>query len=146
MKRLEDRAAIIAKLSRFLAGHPSVRLAYLFGSVASGRQTQESDVDVAVLFDGGYTYDTVVHLQGALTDLLRREVDLVALNDCNPLVAKAATEGILVWCRSKLEPLYYRAQADREAHDWMEFINSYLALLRKREASDDHGTAPDARR
>ncbi|MGE5482153.1 MAG: type VII toxin-antitoxin system MntA family adenylyltransferase antitoxin, partial [Bacteroidota bacterium] len=66
-----------------------MRLVYLFGSVARGRQTEESDADAAVLSDEGYTYEAVASLNGALSDLLRREVDLVVLNDCNPLAAKS---------------------------------------------------------
>lgn len=144
MDRSEDRAHIVTKLSRFFAGRPGIRLAYLFGSVAKQRQTEESDVDVAVLFDPGYTYDTVRHLQSELTDLLHREVDLVVLNDSNPLVAKAATQGMLLWGRNQLEPLYYRAQADREADDWVEFVNSYLVLLQQKRAGGRHGNTPGA--
>jgi predicted nucleotidyltransferase len=55
MNRILDREEIAGELGRFFAHRPAVRLAYLFGSVAAGRQTRESDTDVAVLFDEGYT-------------------------------------------------------------------------------------------
>lgn len=142
MDRARDREEVVGKLKRFFAHHPGVRLVYLFGSVARGRQMEESDADVAVLFDEGYTYEAVVSLNGALSDLLRREVDLVVLNDCNPLVAKSATQGILVWSRSGVEPLYFRAWADREAHDWAAFIDSYLALWESKGGTGEHGVAP----
>lgn len=106
--------------------------------MAAGRQTQESDAGVAVVFDEGHTYDAVAGLNGTLTDLLRREVDLVVLNDRKPLVAKAATQGILVWSRSRVELLYFRAWADREAHDWAGFIDSYLTLREKKGVSGEH--------
>lgn len=137
-----NRDELLAKLNQFFETYPGVRLAYLFGSVASGRQTRESDADVAVLLDEGYTYAAVTHLSGALTDLLHHEVDLVVLNDCNPLVAKAAVQGILLWARNRVESLYFTAQVDREADEWVRFIGSYLDLLEGKGGTNRHNATP----
>ena len=56
---------------------------YLFGSSAMARDTRFSDVDVAVLFDEGKSPGFGERLRTAaeLSRLLKRDVDLVYLND-----------------------------------------------------------------
>lgn len=51
-----ERTGLTERIERIrasLAPHDDVLLAYLFGSVAKGRSRASSDVDVAVLFQGG---------------------------------------------------------------------------------------------
>ena len=49
----------------------------LFGSVARGEATSESDVDLLVSFDGPATFDQFMDLKLFLEDLLGARVDLV---------------------------------------------------------------------
>jgi predicted nucleotidyltransferase len=42
----------IEAIESVLAPRSNVRLAYLFGSAARGRERASSDVDIAILFDG----------------------------------------------------------------------------------------------
>ncbi len=49
----------------------------LFGSVARGTATDDSDVDVLVAFDGPASSDRYFGVQFYLEDLLGRSVDLV---------------------------------------------------------------------
>ena len=48
MKRLVDRDK---GLLEFFLGEEHIKLAYLFGSVAEGKEGKLSDVDIAVFFD-----------------------------------------------------------------------------------------------
>ena len=54
-----------------------VRRMGIFGSVARGEDSGESDVDVLVSFDGPTTFDRYFDLKFWLEDLLGRKVDLV---------------------------------------------------------------------
>jgi uncharacterized protein len=54
-----------------------VRYLGLFGSVARGEATEESDVDVLVEFEGGGNFDAYMDLKFLLEDILQRRVDLV---------------------------------------------------------------------
>lgn len=69
-----------------------VRLAYLFGSQATGRARPDSDVDVAVLFGDGVPPSDYnrrqLELIGAVMDAFgKNDVDVVILNEAPPLLA-----------------------------------------------------------
>ena len=49
----------------------------LFGSVARGDSTDDSDIDLLVRFDGHASFDRYMDLKLLLEDLLGRRVDLV---------------------------------------------------------------------
>ncbi|MBI4549292.1 MAG: nucleotidyltransferase domain-containing protein [Ignavibacteriae bacterium] len=70
-------------ITRFFQAVPNVVAVFLFGSVESGRQRKESDVDIAVLFKTAVTCDhlNLIGMQQELSDLVSRDVDLVCLNN-----------------------------------------------------------------
>jgi predicted nucleotidyltransferase len=49
----------------------------LFGSMARGDSTEDSDIDLLVSFDGRASFDRYMDLKLFLEDLLGRRVDLV---------------------------------------------------------------------
>lgn len=69
----ENRDAISDLASR----HKAVSIA-LFGSVARGDETDESDVDFLVEFEPGSSLFDLMHLQDALGALLGCDVDVVS--------------------------------------------------------------------
>jgi predicted nucleotidyltransferase len=68
--------------------------AYLFGSVAEGREHRESDLDIAILFQrqtlptARRRFDRRLLLSSMLASATGRSVDLVVLNDTPPLFAR----------------------------------------------------------
>ncbi len=79
--------------------------AYLFGSEAQGRAHRESDVDVGVVlrYDEHPTardrFETRLRLHAELGAALRREVDVIVLNDAPPLLARRVVlSGYRVFC------------------------------------------------
>lgn len=73
--RLEIRA--LAK--RHHARHISV-----FGSVARGEETDQSDIDFLVDFEPRSSLLDLLHLQDDLSELLRRPVDVVSAGGLRP--------------------------------------------------------------
>lgn len=69
----ENRPAI-----RALARHHRARSIALFGSVARGDETADSDIDFVAEFDPGSSLFDLLHLQDALAELLGRPVDVVS--------------------------------------------------------------------
>ncbi len=59
--------------------YPNIKLIYLFGSQASGKVTQNSDWDIAILNDDKLTPLSRWELSESLCELLGSQVDLVDL-------------------------------------------------------------------
>lgn len=72
-------------LSLYLKDKP-VRKAYLFGSVARGEHTEESDVDILIEFnyEKGVTYFLYYDMQKDLSALLKTKVDLISDSGLSP--------------------------------------------------------------
>ncbi|MBM4080168.1 MAG: nucleotidyltransferase domain-containing protein [Planctomycetes bacterium] len=68
------------------------REVYVFGSAATGRLTDESDVDLAV---AGLPAHKFFHAMGAAGDALGRPIDLIDLDDENLFTAYLKRKGKL---------------------------------------------------
>lgn len=82
-KRLKNQDKRIVEI---LSNQERVKLAYLFGSVAEGKEGKLSDVDLAVLLDESLNKKEIFNLQlkliSELTNILKTDkVDLVIMND-----------------------------------------------------------------
>lgn len=110
---------LLRSLRDTLRTEPNVRLAVLFGSQATGRGTQRSDIDLLVaLADASAT--RVAQLTGRLERRLARDVQLVRLQDAEAapaLMADALEHGrVLVdrdggWPRLKSREATWRRRA-----------------------------------
>jgi len=80
------------KVVEFLSKQERVKLAYLFGSVAEGKEGKLSDVDLAVFLDESLSKKEILNLQlkliSELTSILKTDkVDLTVMNNA-PLLLK----------------------------------------------------------
>ena len=80
------------RVVEFLSKQEHVKLAYLFGSVAEGKEGKLSDVDLAVFLDESLSKKEIFNLQlkliSELTSILKTDrIDLVIMNDA-PLLLK----------------------------------------------------------
>lgn len=73
------------QVEAFLAAHPKVRFAYLFGGLAGRGRSVLSDVDIAVfLSEDADPVEAKLQILGRLMDILGTdEIDLVVLNDAS---------------------------------------------------------------
>ena len=67
------------RIQKVLAQHGGIRLAILFGSLAKGRATSESDLDLAVLMEVPLSAETKMAVIGDLSQAMGRPVDLIDL-------------------------------------------------------------------
>ena len=84
---------------------PGVHAVYLFGSFAEGREHRESDVDLGFLLDRAVyptekdRFEFRVVVGSRLIELLRRDADVVVLNDAPPELGRAiVTKGKRLYC------------------------------------------------
>lgn len=117
-----DQPAIDA-LGAALSQSDGVVSAYLFGSQAHGRAHRESDVDVGVLLDrqvyplAADRFEARLRLIGHLQAAVKRQIDLVILNDAPPqLVRRIMTDGRrLMVTNSVLDHAHLRTTLSRAA-------------------------------
>lgn len=80
--KLEEIKDIIIKV---LKKH-NVKRAAIFGSVARGEVTEESDIDIVIEFEGRKSLLDLVDLKLELQELLGKKVDVITYNSINPLL------------------------------------------------------------
>ncbi len=96
---------LLQKLSHVLKSEPDIAFAYLFGSIAKGRNGPLSDVDVAVYFspegDARSRFRRQIQLTSKLNNVLERDnVDVVRLQDAPLDLAREVDDsGKLLFCR-----------------------------------------------
>jgi predicted nucleotidyltransferase len=96
-------AQIEDQLGAALDTEADVLFAYLYGSVAKGRERPGSDIDVAVFLDTppGRPEDRVLEIEAALEQSVGRAVQAVALNTAPlELVQNVLRTGRPISCRS----------------------------------------------
>ena len=93
-----NRERVIACLSERLdemRQRFSVQKLALFGSAARDEITEDSDIDVLVVFEGKPTFDGFMDLKFYLEDLLGRSVDLVTDKAFHPQIRSAIEEELI---------------------------------------------------
>lgn len=124
MKPLID-AQILAVLQNF----PQLELVVLFGSVASGRQRPDSDLDIAVASRQPLTVQEKIEMIGALAQSTGRTVDLVDLKvAAEPLLGQILRHGRRIISSDTL----YGELISRHLLDQADFMPYRTRLLAER--------------
>lgn len=90
----QSRQTIDVQLKEVFAHFPQVALAVLFGSVVSGRQRADSDLDIAVSAKQALTDHEKIALVGALAERTGRPIDLIDLSVVSePLLGQIVRHG-----------------------------------------------------
>lgn len=82
-------SSLLTKLQTYFTPRTEILFAYLFGSQAAGTANSTSDVDIAVFYACPELLgnaDFYLQMLTDLSELLRREVDLVVLNTAPPFL------------------------------------------------------------
>ncbi len=107
-----------------LADQGDLRFALVFGSLVAGRETAQSDVDVAVMAEHPLDASRRRELMELLASATGRPVDLVDLSTAGVPISLSALQGKLILCR------------DRRAYvEWMSRVivdNADFMPLRRR--------------
>jgi predicted nucleotidyltransferase len=125
--------ALKSRLSATLAADGRVRLAVLFGSVASGKVHARSDIDIAfVPMRSDLSLDEELKLQVDLSRASGRIVDLVRLDRASTLVRwQALRAGILLFESSPFEFTRATAAAAIEYFDFAPALEAAAARYRR---------------
>lgn len=92
------------KLIDILQENSGIAAALLFGSQASENANQESDIDIALLYNAQCVPDGLELLQYKqdLSDQMEQDVDIVVLNEASPIIAmQTIKHGVPLFLRDK---------------------------------------------
>ena len=124
MEQTEEGIRLQQVLPEYFAGQENILFARLFGSVAQGKETASSDVDVAVHGDSLLTPDQLVSLQQELETICHREVDVCDLRTAEGLfLYKIMTKGCALKHQSEIHHHYVMKA--------LNFYEDYYPLVRR---------------
>ena len=101
-----------------------IQFAYLFGSYAKNRQSEKSDIDIAVyLKEKHNTFDTKLKIHHALEITLKKEIDLVVLNSAKnfDLLTDIFNEGIVLKDSKDDARIMFELRKEHEILDYKAF-------------------------
>ena len=132
----------INKCRDILIRYDKIVFAYLFGSYTKGNIREDSDIDVAIYLKD--TMDTYEYLgiKMDLSDRLKKEVDLVVLNDATPLFKyEIYRNNILLFTNDKTIENKYKVKTLFEYNDMKRYLDlSYdktIERLKEEVSIDD---------
>jgi len=122
--------SLIEILKSFFSEEEKVLFCYLFGSFACQNFNSKSDVDLAVFLEEEKNKDffkTRLELIANLSKLLKREADVVILNNAKSILFKYAIlrEGKLIFARDMEKMISFELRTMRDYYDFKPFSEEY---------------------
>lgn len=113
--------------------NPKIVAVWAFGSAMDGMMREGGDVDTAVLTTTPLTFDKQLTLLGRLQAALHTDdIDLVILNDANPILRFEAVSGKRLFCRDLSAMAGFVSLTAREYEDemaqWQMALEKYSTL------------------
>lgn len=121
----------LLKLKSIFKVYPEVSLAYIFGSIASGKAGKNSDIDIAVLLDKKLTkrklFQIRLNLMGDISKVLKMPADVVIINNISALFFKyiIVREGINIFKRVEEEKIDFESKMLSQYFDFEPFLFEY---------------------
>jgi uncharacterized protein len=123
---------IQAVIRKVLALHPDIKLCIVFGSIAAGKASQGSDLDIAIAAERSLSANEFLELMGEFSSAVDREVDLVDLTAAwGPILKEALSTGLIVQNNDK--DLYARL-ISRMLFNQADMMPYHDRILRERRA------------
>jgi predicted nucleotidyltransferase len=128
----QDPSVIGQNIAHQLARYPAVKLAILFGSLAAGRATSDSDLDLGVAADNPLDMELKTVLIEELAQCLGRPVDLVDLQTASGVILQQVlTKGTLIYCTDRILYATIIRNMLFNQSDMMPYYDRILAERRK---------------
>lgn len=121
------QSVLIKLISSYFAKDKSVVAAYLFGSHATGKNNEHSDIDIAILLRDDLDRRKFQELALKFTcDLIKclkaNKVDIVILNSAGPITRHQIFEhGQMIFCRDPKRAMRFKDLSISEYLDFLPF-------------------------
>jgi predicted nucleotidyltransferase len=127
--RTLSNAEIEGEIRAFAANDPRILAAYLFGSRGRREETEQSDVDVGVLFRQEESLHEILLLEDALEQRLGLPVDLIDAGKASAFLALDILRGERVFCADLDRCDEFELYVMRRAGDLAPFERERRRLL-----------------
>lgn len=127
----ENIHKLLPKVKGYLNAHPKIIFAYLFGSLAKGKPSPLSDVDIAVyLSEESDAIQVKMEILGKLMELLETdEIDLTILNTASlPLAARIIENKVILVDK---KPFLRHAFESLILREYFDFSRKEMEILRR---------------
>lgn len=120
---------IFTRLADFFGKKSEVLLVFLFGSAASRKMAEGSDIDIGILFEFQLDFYKVNEFKNELSSMFKRDIDIANLNSASPVLKmQVLKNGVLVFAKDK--KIYNQFYVDA--------INQYDDLKQTRKICEDN--------
>ncbi len=120
---------IFTRVADFFGEKSEVLLVFLFGSAASRKMAEGSDIDIGILFEFQFDFYKVNEFKNELSSMFKREIDIANLNSASPVLKmQVLKNGVLVFAKDK--KIYNQFYVDA--------INQYDDLKQTRKICEDN--------
>lgn len=126
--RCMTQEKLISRLKKALLKQP-IRLAYLYGSQATGKTHAKSDIDIAVVLEKGVLmHGFEIAYDVKLDAGVESEVDIRAIDEDKPLVylRNILTKGKLILAKSEKERVNFEVRVMKKYYD-SEYLRNYMS-------------------
>lgn len=132
---------IIEKCKEVLMEYKEILFAYVFGSYVQGKIRLDSDIDIAIYLEDEIDLDRYLAIKMKLTEVCKREVDLVILNEATPLLKyEIYRNNIPIFSRNRDIEARYKVKLLFEYNDIKRYLDmayqKNIERIRKEVNSD----------
>jgi uncharacterized protein len=121
------------KVGKILANTPGVLAAYLFGSVASNTQKTDSDIDIALVYDGKAKPEFLLELQSSFVQAGFDKIDVCIIsNEDLFLRFEAVKKNIVIYSKVGFDTHSYYSLSLRQYFDFMPYLTTQQKYLKER--------------
>ena len=121
------------RLIGYLEKHPEIEVAYIFGSVAQGKITPLSDIDIAILIDNeqidenAYRYGYKAEILSDFIKLFKTNaIDLVILNEANTLLRhRVLYAGKILHSKNEKKRIEFQTTTISKYNDYKQFMRCH---------------------
>ncbi len=127
MEITKNQKLKIAKIAKKF----QLKLVVIFGSFVSGKNRNDSDLDIAVLSLREVSFKEQISLINELSQIFNKNIDLSVLNKANPLLLFQASKNSILLYGSREEFLKFKLYAFNAYNDYAPYFAMEKNLNKK---------------
>lgn len=124
---------IICKAEEILRDKEYIVAAYLFGSVATGKDHEDSDIDIGIVVEGTHDFSKTTELEKELSRKMERKADLRVLNTQETQFKYHVLKtGELILSKDEKKRTEFEEHVMRKYLDMKPFYETYNKYVKER--------------